>query len=109
MTVNEARVVWNEVFYAETFDFRSRLNFSRYDECIFVRCTLLIDDGTEQLAFTRCTFKDCNVDSIESDEGRGIIARDNTFDRPLDEQREDFEKRRASALSKRPAKPGAAL
>jgi hypothetical protein len=24
--IDEERVVWNEVFYAETFDFRSRLN-----------------------------------------------------------------------------------
>jgi hypothetical protein len=56
-TINEERVVWSEVFYAETFDFRSRLNFCRYDECTFVRCTLLIDHATEQLAFTGCTFK----------------------------------------------------
>jgi hypothetical protein len=106
MTIaNEERVLWNEVFYAETFDFRSRMNFCRYDECTFVRCTLLFDDGTEQIAFTGCTFKDCNVDSFESDEGRGIICHDNIFDRPLDEQRKDFEERLAAVLSKRPPKP----
>jgi hypothetical protein len=103
--VNEERIFWNEVFYAETFDFRGRLNFRRYDECIFVRCTLLIDQDTEQLAFTLCTFKDCNVDRIDSDEARSIVCRDNTFDRPLDEQRKDFEARLAIALSKQPTRP----
>ena len=104
-TVNEERVVWNEVFYAETFDFCSRLNFCRYDECIFVRCTLLVDEGTEQIAFTRCTFKDCNINRIDADETRGVICRDNTFERPLEEQRKDFEERLAAVLSKRMSKP----
>jgi hypothetical protein len=39
----------------------------RYDECI---------------AFTKCTFKDRNIDSIEADEARGIISTDNKFERP---------------------------
>lgn len=52
--VNEERVVWNKVFTAETFDFRGRLNFCRFDECTFVECTLLMDTDTEQLAFTGC-------------------------------------------------------
>jgi hypothetical protein len=26
---------------------------------------LLIDRGTEQLAFTSCVFKDCNIDKLE--------------------------------------------
>jgi hypothetical protein len=102
--LNEERVFWNEVFYAETFDFRDRLNFSRYDECIFVRCTLLLNDAVEQIAFTRCTFKDCNVDKIESDESRGIVSRDNTFDRPLEDQRKDFDERLEALLSKRSSK-----
>ena len=74
-TINEERVVWSEVFYAETFDFRSRLNFCRYDDCTFVRCTLLFDDGTEQIAFSGCTFKDCNIDPLDADEARGIVSR----------------------------------
>lgn len=102
-TVNEERVFWNEVFYAENFDFRSRLNFRRYDECIFVRCTLHIDEETEQLAFTRCTFKDCNIDRIAADETRGIFSRDNTFELPLEDQRKDFDERLAAVLSKRAA------
>jgi hypothetical protein len=104
IAANEERVVWNEVFYSENFDFRSRLNFQRYDECIFVRCKLLMDDGTEQLAFTSCTFKDCNIDRIDANEARGIVCRDNTFDRPLEDQRKDFEERLATALRKRPPK-----
>ena len=100
-TINEERVVWNEVFYAEIFDFRSRLNFCRYDECTFVRCTLLIDHATEQLAFTGCTFKDCNIDHIDADEARGIVSRDNTFHRPLEERRKEFDDHLAAVLRKR--------
>ncbi|WP_425908221.1 hypothetical protein [Nitrobacter sp. TKz-YC02] len=100
--INEERVVWNTVFTAKTFDFRGRLNFCRFDECTFVKCTLLIDPDTEQIAFTNCTFQDCNVDGIEADEARGIASRSNTFERPLDEQRQDFEERLNAALSQRP-------
>jgi hypothetical protein len=100
-TINEERVVWSEVFYAETFDFRSRLNFCRYDECTFVRCTLLIDHATEQLAFTGCTFKDCNIDHMDNDAKLGIISKGNTFDRPLDEKRKEFDERLAAVLRKR--------
>jgi hypothetical protein len=100
-TINEERVVWSEVFYAETLDFRSRLNFCRYDECTFVRCTLLIDHATEQLAFTGCTFKDCNIDHIDADEARDIVSRDNTFHRPLEERRKEFDDRLAAVLRKR--------
>jgi hypothetical protein len=103
--VNEERVVWKETFYSETFDFRGRINFIRYDECIFVKCTLLMDADTEQIAFTKCTFRDCNIDSIDADEARGVVSKDNTFERPLDEQRKDFEERLAAVLSKRMPKP----
>lgn len=99
--VNEERVIWKQTFYSETFDFRGRINFCRYDECIFVKCKLLMDAETEQVAFTGCTFKDCNVDSIDGDEARGIVLKDNTFERPLDEQRKDFEERLAAVLSQR--------
>lgn len=103
--VNEERVVWKKVFYAETFDFRSRINFCRYDECTFAKCTLLMDADTEQIAFTGCTFKDCNIEGIEANEARGIASKDNTFERPLDEQRKDFEDRLATVLSQRMTKP----
>jgi hypothetical protein len=102
--VNEERVVWNETFYAESFDFRGRMNFCRYDECVFVKCTLLMDADTEQIAFTKCTFKDCNIDSLTADEAQGIISKDNTFEGPLDEQRKGFEERLAAVLSKRQIK-----
>jgi hypothetical protein len=69
-----------------------------------VKCTLLIDHGTEQLAFTECVFKDCNIDKLEQDEGRGLYVRDNFFDRPLEERRSEFEKRLAQALAARRAK-----
>lgn len=68
--LDEERVFWNRVFYAETFDLRDRINFCRYDECIFIRCTLLMDAGTEQVAFTKCTFQDCNIEGVEPDEDR---------------------------------------
>jgi hypothetical protein len=51
---------------------------------------------TEQIAFTGCTFKECNIDSIDANEARGIVSKDNTFERPLDDQRKDFEERLGS-------------
>jgi hypothetical protein len=46
----EERVIWRERFQAEYFDFRGKSLFTRFDCCEFVKCTLLIDHGTEQLA-----------------------------------------------------------
>lgn len=89
----EEKVVWNKTFSAETFDFRDRMNFCRFDGCTFVRCTLLMDQGTEQIAFTACTFQDCNIDHLEPEASRGILSTDNIFDRPLEERRRDFEER----------------
>lgn len=102
--VPEEHVLWKETFYSETFDFRGRINFCRYDECTFVKCTLLMDAETEQIAFTGCTFKDCNVDSIDADEARGITSKGNRFERPLEDQRKDFEERLAAVLNKRMSK-----
>ena len=79
------------------FDFRSI--FFRYDRCEFVKCALLIDHATEQLAFTACVFKDCNIDKLQPDEARGLYVMDNFFDRPLDERRAEFEVRLAQALA----------
>jgi hypothetical protein len=72
--------------------------------CEFVKCTLLIDHGTEQLAFTECVFKDCNIDKLEADLQRGLYVSDNFFDRPLEERRAEFENRLAQVLAARKAK-----
>ncbi|MFL5238645.1 MAG: hypothetical protein ACJ8EL_13765 [Rhizomicrobium sp.] len=100
----EERVIWRKRFQAEYFDFRGKSLFTRFDDCEFVKCTLLIDHQTEQLAFTACVFKDCNIDELEQDEKRGLYARDNFFDRPLEERRAEFESRLAQALAARKAK-----
>ena len=65
-----ARHIPRAVSSAE-FDFRGKIVFARYDCCEFVKCTLLIDIATQQLAFTTCVFKDCNIDQLRSDEKRG--------------------------------------
>ena len=100
----EERVIYRERFQAAYFDFRGKSIFTRYDRCEFVKCTLLVDHNTEQLAFTACVFKDCNIDRLEPDEARGLYVRDNFFDRPLDERRAEFENRLAQALAARKAK-----
>jgi len=99
--IGEECVFWNETYYAETFDFRGRVNLRRYDECSFIKCTIFIDEGTEELAFTGCTFQNCNVDRIEQDEWRRIISKGNLFDRPLDEKRQEFDDQLAAALRNR--------
>src|SRR3954467_7448277 len=97
----EERIIWRERFQAEHFDFRGKSLFTRFDCCEFVKCTLLVDHSTEQLAFTECVFKDCNIDKLEPDEERGLYAKDNFFDRPLEERRAEFEKRLAQTLAAR--------
>ena len=42
-----------------------------------------------------CVYKDCNIDKLEKDEGRGLYARDNYFDRPPEERRAELEIRLA--------------
>lgn len=101
INLREERVFWRESYHVRTFDFRSRMLFWRFDACAFVDCTLLIDPGTEQLSFTECTFKDCNIDHIEADEVRGLVARDNFFDRPLALRKADFDQRLMAALNAR--------
>jgi hypothetical protein len=100
----DERIIYLERFQDVYFDFRGKSIFTRYDHCEFVKCTLLIDYATEQLAFTACVFKDCNIDELEPDEARGLYVIDNFFDRPLDERRVDFEIRLAQALAARKAK-----
>src|SRR6202040_1212539 len=100
----DERVIYREPFQGVYFDFRGKSIFTRYDRCEFVKCTLLIDHATEQLAFTACIFKDCNIDKLEPDEARGLYVMDNFFDRPLNERRAEFEIRLAQALAARNAK-----
>jgi hypothetical protein len=99
----EERAIWRERFQGQRFDFRGKSLFTRFDCCVFVKCTLLIDDGTEQLAFTHCVFQECNLDSLEEDEERGLIAKDNLFDRSLAEKRAEFDHKLAQALAARKA------
>ncbi len=100
----EERVIYRRRFQAYQFNFCGKITFTRFDRCEFVKCTLLIDHGTEQLAFTKCVFKDCNIDKLEPDDRRGLYVRDNFFDRPLEERRAELEYRLAQALAARKAK-----
>ena len=100
----EERVIYSERFQGIWFDFRGKSVVVRYDRCEFVKCTLLIDHATEQLAFTACVFKDCNIAHLQPDEDRGVYARDNCFDRPLGERKAEFEARLALALAARKAR-----
>lgn len=97
----EERVIYRERFQSVEVDFRGKIVFVRYDWCEFVKCTLLIDAATEQLAFTACVFNDCNIDQLRSDENRGLYAVNNFFNGPIEERRADFEKRLAEALATR--------
>ena len=100
----DERVIYSERFQGEQFDFQGKSIFTRYDRCEFVKCTLLIDHSTEQLAFTTCVFKDCNIEKLEPDKVRGLYVVDNLFDRPLEQRRADFEIRLAQAMAGRNAK-----
>jgi len=97
----EERVIWSKRFQGQLSDFRGKSLFTRFDSCEFVKCTLIIDQGTEQLAFTGCVFKDCNIDRLEQSDERGLYATDNFFDRPLEERRNDFATKLARALDDR--------
>ena len=100
----EERVIYRQRFRAEHFDFRGKILFTRFDACEFVNCTLLIDHRTEQLTFTECIFKDCNIDKLGQDDNRGLFVRANIFYRPLEERRAEFESRLAQALTALKAK-----
>jgi hypothetical protein len=101
---SEERVIYRERIQGRSFDFQGKSAFTRFDCCEFVHCTLLIDCGTEQLAFTDCVFKDCNIDKLEPDEGRGLFVKDNFFDRPLEVRQLEFDNRLAQALAVQKAK-----
>jgi len=99
----DERVIWSERFQGKQFDFRGKIVFTRFDGCEFVKCTLLIDHETEQLAFTSCLFKDCNIAKLEPNEERGLYVKNNFFDRPLEETRAEFEAKLAQTLADRKA------
>ena len=99
----DERVIWNEGFQRKQFDFRGKIVFTRFDGCEFVKCAMLIDHETEQLAFTFCLFKDCNIDKLEPNKERGLYVKDNFFDRPLEERRAEFETKLAQTLADRKA------
>ena len=61
----EERVIWRERFQAYHFDFRGKSIFARFDGCEFVKCTLVIDRGTEQLAFTSACSKTATSMSLK--------------------------------------------
>ena len=100
----EERVLWSERFQGLHFDFQGKIMFTRFDCCEFVKCTLLIDHETEQLAFTGCVFKDCNLDWLEQDEARGLYVKDNIFERPVKEKQAEFDNKLSEALAARKAK-----
>jgi hypothetical protein len=68
---------------------------------LFVNSKILIDTATEQLAFTECTFQDCNIDRLAPDEAQTLIAYDNLFEQPIAERKADLERRLAEALARR--------
>jgi hypothetical protein len=100
----EERIIWRTRFQAQIFDFRGKAVLTRFDCCEFVKCTLLVDHGTEQLAFTECAFKDCNVKRLPSDEERGLYVRNNVLHRPLEERQAEFENKLAQVLARRRSK-----
>ena len=100
----EERVFYAQQFLSATFDLRSQILFWRFDACVFVNCKILFDAATEQLAFTGCTFQDCNIDQLVADEARALIAYDNIFERPIAERKADFEERLAEAFARQKSK-----
>lgn len=104
--LREERVFWKEKYFGETWDFRSKILFLRFDGCTFVDCTLLIDSAIEQLEFTRCTFKDCNLTDLGEDSARALVARENFFDRPLKIRKAEFDRRLEEALVARKTSGG---
>lgn len=95
----EERIIFAERFQARTLDFRGQVPFARYDECEFVKCTILIDDETENLAFTHCSFEDCNISELRPDEDRALLANENVFKLPIADRKADLDRRLTEALS----------
>lgn len=95
----EERVIFEERFQARSLDFRGRSLFTRYDGCEFVKCEVLIDEQTEHLAFTGCTFEDCNITEMTFREDRSVVADGNVFKQPIAVRTADLDRRLTEALS----------
>jgi hypothetical protein len=95
----EERVIYAERFQARTLDFRGRFAFVRYDECEFVKCEILIDDHTEDLSVTHCSFEDCNITELVSVPERAILAEGNIFKLPIEVRNADLDRRLTEALA----------
>lgn len=95
----EDRVIFMERFQARSLDFRGRTVFIRYDECEFVKCEVLIDDQTEHLAFTGCSFEDCNISELKFDQERPLRAEGNLFKLPIEIRKAELDKRLTEALA----------
>jgi hypothetical protein len=52
-----------------------------------------------KLRITKYAFKDCNVDNPEQIEERGLYARNNFLERPLQQMQAGFENKLAQALA----------
>lgn len=94
----EERVIYCERFQARTLDFRGQLVFSRYDQCEFVKCTLLIDDQTENLAITNSSFEDCNITELNPNSDRALVVDGNIFKAPIEARNADLDRRLTEAL-----------
>lgn len=95
----EETIIYMARFQGSTLDFRGQLLFRRYDECAFVKCTILIDDETENLAFTGCSFEDCNIDELISRHAQGIVAEGNVFKLPIEQRKAELHLRLIAALA----------
>lgn len=95
----EERVIYLERFQARMLDFRGLMVFARYDRCEFVKCTVLIDDQTENLSITNSSFEDCNITELLSDTDRALVAEGNIFKVPIHVRNADLDKRLTEALS----------
>ena len=95
----EERIVHLKRFQGQILDFRSQLAFLRYDECEFVKCTILIDEETECLAFTHCSFEDCNISELNSHDDQGLVADGNVFKLPIEIRKIELHARLIEALA----------
>lgn len=95
----EERIVYLERFQGRTFDFRDQLLFVRYDECEFIKCTILMDHATESLAFTNCSFEECNLTELDSIADQGLVASGNNFKLPIEVRKADLHKRLVEAIA----------
>ncbi|RYF38530.1 MAG: hypothetical protein EOO38_24625 [Cytophagaceae bacterium] len=95
----EERVIYLKRFQGRTFDFRDQLLFARYDECEFVRCTILMDHTTGSLAFTNCSFEECNLTELKSIADQSLFASGNNFKLPIEVRKANLHNRLIEAIT----------